>query len=279
MQLTSGQVFHHRWCTALAAQDVATLRGMYHPGAVQVSTATGQVLTGVDQIAGSLTQLFNVAGAVTTTRVEQFVDAGELICVESVQTTTYAQALTYDVFVLEGGLIRFHANGSISPRTQAPPPVPANPPTPGQDLYLRYWAAVGALDPVALSTLYAPNVVQVNVGTVVHGRDAILAAAQQYWHSGGRPQLMAVSRFVEAPQAVCVEAVAKMGGQGSLIDLTYYEVWLIQSGVVSHAVRGLITPRPAELREGLQRLHEHQIRAAQTVTEGMARLITPPSRW
>ena len=94
MQLTSGQLFHHRWCAALASRDVAALRGMYHPDAVRVSTTTGQVLTGVEQITGALTQLFDVAGAVTTTSVEEFVDAGEWICVESVQATAYAQALT-----------------------------------------------------------------------------------------------------------------------------------------------------------------------------------------
>lgn len=279
MQLSPGQMFHHRWCAALAAQDVAALQTLYHPAAVQVSTVTGKVLAGTEQITDSFRQLFAVAGAVTTTAVESFVDAGELICVESVQATAYAKALTYDVFLLEEGRLRHHVNGSISPRPQAPSLNPADPPTPGQALYRRFWGAVGAQDQAGLASVYTPDIVQVTVGDVVRGRDAVLAGAGQMWQTVGPSQLKGVTQFVETPEVVCVEGVADIGGRQMNLDVMFYEVWLLRAGLVGHRVNGLISPRPDQLRQGMQRLAQHQSQLLQTFTEGVTLRAAAPWRW
>lgn len=278
MQLSSAQLFHHRWCAALAAGDVAALRAMFHPDAVQVSMATGQVLTGVEQIAGTLEQLFAVAGPVATSGVESFVDLGDSFCVESVQSTAYAQVLGYDVFVVDGGLIRFHANGSIAPRSLSPLPPPTGP-TQGQDVYQRYWTATNAQDPNALAGVYTPDVRFSNVGNVVYGRDQLVGAVHRFWAGGMRSTLKTVSRFVEAPQMLCIEATANVGSRGGALDITYYEVWMLRQGQVSHLIRGLITPRPAELQQIIQKIAAANQRTVQDFAQATMMRSAMQVRW
>jgi ketosteroid isomerase-like protein len=278
MQLSSAQMMHHRWCAALAAGDVASLRALLHPDAVQVSAATGQVLTGVEQIAGALEQLFGVAGPVATSGVESFVDVGDAFCAESVQSTAYAQVLSYDTFVLDGGRIRFHINGSIAPRALSPLPPPAGP-SEGQDIYRRYWAATSAHDPNGLAGVYAPDIRFSNVGNVVYGRDAVIGGIQRFWASGLGSMLKTVSRFVEAPQVLAVEATASVGGNGGRLDITYYEVWMLQRGQISHSIRGLISPRPAELKQIMQKMADNNTRALQDFAQASMMRNAMQVRW
>lgn len=278
MQLSPAQMFHHRWCAALAAGDAATIRSMFHPDAVQVSTATGQVLSGVDQIIGALEQVFAVAGPIATSGVEGFVDLGDSLCVESVQSTSYAQAFSYDVFAIEGGRIRFHANGSIAPRSLSPLPPPTGP-TQGQDVFRRYWEATGAQNPNGLAAVFAPDIRFSNAGSVVYGRDAVIGAIQGFWAGGLGSTLRTVSRFVETPQALCVEATANVGGEGGRLDITYYEVWMLREGLISHLIRGLISPRPAELKEMMQKLAEANARALQDFAQASMLRNAMQIRW
>ena len=284
MQLSPAQMFHHRWCAALAAGDAATIRGMFHPDAVQVSTATGQVLTGAEQICGALEQLFAVAGPITTSGVESFVDLGDSFCVESVQSTSYAQVLSYDVFAIDGGLIRFHTTGSVAPRSLSPLPPPSGP-SQAQDLYRRYWAALSAQDPNALAGLLAPDIRFCDAGVVVYGRDAVLAAMRQVWAGGIGTTLKTVSRFVESPYTLCTEATANVGGRGGRLDISYYEMWILRQGQVpqqtqiSHLVRGLINPRPAELKQIVQKMAAANARAVQDWSQAFMMHNAMQVRW
>lgn len=278
MQLSSAQMLHHRWCAALAAEDVATLRSLFHPDAVQVSTATGRVLNGVEQIAGAFEQLFGVAGPVATSGIESFVDLGDAVCVESVQSTAYAQVFGYDVFVLDGSRIRLHVTGSITPRSLAPLPPPASP-TQGQDLYRRYWAATGAQDPNALTAVFAPDLRHSNAGNVVYGRESFVAGAQRFWAGGLRSALKTVSRFVETPHVLAVEATAGVGSQGGGLDITYYEVWLLRQGRISHLIRGLIAPRPAELQQIVQKAADTNMRTMQDFAQALMLRNAMQVRW
>ena len=284
MQLSPAQMFHHRWCAALAAGDAATIRGMFHPDAVQVSTATGQVLTGVEQIGGTLEQLFAVAGPIATSGVESFVDLGDAFCVESVQSTAYAQVFSYDVFVIDAGRIRFHATGSIAPRSLSPLPQPTGP-TPGQDVYRQYWAATSAQDPNGLAAVFAPDIRFSNAGNVVYGRDATIGGIQRFWAGGLGSMLKTVSRFVEAPGALCVEATASVGGQGGRLDITYYELWMLRQGPtphqvqISHLIRGLINPRPAELKQIMQKVADANARTVQDFAQSVMMRNAMQVRW
>lgn len=278
MQLSSAQMVHHRWCAASAAGDVAAARDLFHTDAVQVSTATGRVLSGVEQIGGALEQLFAVTGPVATSGVEGFVDLGDAFSVESVQSTPYAQVFGYDVFVLDGGRISFHVNGSIAPRSLSPLP-PQAPPTQAQDIYRRYWTATSAKDPDALAGVFAPDIRFSNAGNVAYGRDAVIGGVQRFWAGGMGSTLKTVSRFVETPHALCVEATAGVGGQGGTLDITYYEVWMLRQGRISHLIRGLITPRPAELKQIVQRMADANQRTLQDFTQAFMLHNAMQVRW
>jgi ketosteroid isomerase-like protein len=290
MQLSAAQLVHHRWCAALAAGDVAAVRGLLHPDAVQVSTGTGRVRNGVEQIAGALEQLFAVAGPIATSEVDGFIDLGDAFCVESVQSTTYAQVFGYDVFVLDGDRIRFHVNGSITPRSLSPLPPPAEP-TQAQDVYRRYWTATSARDLNGLGGVFAPDIRFSNVGNVVYGRDTVMGGIQRFWAGGMGSTLKTVSRFVETPHALCVEATAGVGGNGGSLDITYYEVWMLRQGEpsgqgqtphqmqISHLIRGLITPRPAELKQIVQRMADANQRTLQDFTQAFMLHNAMQVRW
>ncbi|WP_033223267.1 nuclear transport factor 2 family protein [Kitasatospora phosalacinea] len=277
MQLTPGQVFHHRWCAAMAARDVAALRDLHHPDAVLLSSSTGSVRSGAERIAADYSQLFATAGAVTTTAVEDFTDLGDAIRVESVVSTAFARMLTYDVFALDAGRVRVHVTGTILPRPPAPAPAQHAVPTPGQALHRRIWAATDARDAAALRAVYAPDAVQTVFGGVVRGADAIARGTWEGWQHGHATRLKAVTAFTDAPQAVCVEGVAGVEVQDTRFEVAYYQVFLVRAGLVTHSVTGLISPRPAELRQGLDRLADARLKAAQAITLGMAMRV--PRTW
>ncbi|WP_030241958.1 nuclear transport factor 2 family protein [Streptomyces sp. NRRL S-350] len=277
MHVTPSQAFHHRWCAAVAAQDLAALKGLYHPDAVMLSSTTGSVQAGAEQILAGYAQLFRTVGAMTTTAVEEFTDLGDVIRVESVRSTAFAPMLAYDVFALDDGRARVHVTGSIRPRPAAPAPPQHSVPTPGQNLHRRIWDAIDARDATALRAVYAPDAAQTVVGGVIRGADAIVQATWQNWHDGNTTRLKAVTAFTDAPQAMCAEGVAEVALQDTRFDTAYYQVWLLRAGLVTHCVTGLISPRPNELRQGLERLSDARLKAAQAVTLGMAMRV--PRAW
>lgn len=276
MHLSPAQAFHHRWCAAMAARDAAALRELYHPDAVQLSAATGQVLSGAPAIASGYAELFEVAGAIRTD-VMSFVDLGDGFVAESTQATASMQTTGYDVFVLADGRARFHTTGAISPRP--PAALPAESAAPGQAFYRRFWAAVNARDAAALEHLYAPDAVQASLDAVVRGRQAITGGVRQVWQSVGPAQLKGLTRFVEGPDALVVEGVANIGLMEARLDVEFYEVWLLRAGQAVLTVNGLINPRPAELRQALQKLADHRTRVLQTFTEGVTLRASAPWRW
>ncbi|WAL68585.1 nuclear transport factor 2 family protein [Amycolatopsis cynarae] len=277
MHFSPAQAFHHRWCAAMAARDTTALRELYHPDAVQLSVATSQVLTGAQAIASGYAELFGSVGAVQTTAVESFVDLGEAFVAESTQQTGFLQMTGYDVFALVDGRARFHVHGAISPRP--PAALPPESGAPGQAFYRRVWAATNARDAAALQHLYAPDAVMASTAGVVRGLQAITTGIQQVWQSAGPAQLKGLSRFVEGPDALAVEGVANIGLMEARLDVEFYEVWLLRAGQATLTVTGLINPRPAELRQGLQRLAEHRTRVLQTFAEGVTLRASAPWRW
>ncbi len=50
-----------------------------------------------------------------------------------------------------------------------------------------------------------------SAGNVVYGRDATIGGIQRFWAGGLGSTLKTVSRFVEAPGALCVEATTSSG--------------------------------------------------------------------
>jgi ketosteroid isomerase-like protein len=276
MQLSPAQAFHHRWCAAMAARDAAALHELHHPDAVQLSVVTSRVLVGAQAVAANYAELFGAAGAVATA-VQSFTDLGEAFVVESTQSTTSMQMTCYDLFVLAEGRVRFHAAGTIAPRP--PAALPPESDAPGQAFYRRLWAAMNARDAATLDHLYAPDAVQASVGGVVHGRQAITAGIRNVWQTVGPAQLKGLTRFVEGPDVLAVEGVANIGLAQARLDVEFYEIWLLRAGQAVLAVNGLINPRPAELRQGLQRLAEHQTRVLQTFAEGVTLRAAAPWRW
>lgn len=94
--------------------------------------------------------------------------------------------------------------------------------------------------------------------------------------------LKTVSRFVEAPHALCIEATASVGGQGGSLDITYYEVWLLRQThqlEISHLIRWLITPRPAELKQLVQRMADANQRTLQDFTQAFMLHNAMQIRW
>ncbi|MHC3473493.1 nuclear transport factor 2 family protein [Streptomyces sp. 7R007] len=275
MQLTSAQAFHHRWCAALAAQDTAALGELYHPDAVQLSVSTGRTLLGAEAIATGYAESFGIAGAVNTTGVENFIDLGTSFVAESTQSTSFAQATSYDVFALDGGRARFHASGSLFPRS--PGALPAqDPAAPGQAFFRQLWNAISMQDAATLTSLYAPDAVHASVAGIMRGGQVITDSLRQRWRQVGPPQLRSLSCFVEGPGALAVEGMANLGfGPDVRLDVEFYEVWLLHQGRAVFVTSGLISPRPAELRQGLQNYADNQIRNIQIVAQGLAHLHAP----
>lgn len=269
MQLTTTQIFHHRWAAALAAQDVAALRDLYHPDAVHLSVGNGQTLVGADAIASGFAELFDVVGAITVTSVESLIDAGGAYVAETVQSSRFAQARSYDAFVLDNGRALFHVTGSVNPR---PPAVtPRGSYSPGQVLHRRYWEACDRRDIAAVGDLYAPEAVAVELDTVVHGRQMILQNLQQAWQQGVITRLKSLSAFVEGPDVFASEGVLTLTVYDTPLDIEFYDVWILSAGRVGFNFTGFINPGLADVKQWMQKLADIRIRAIQSSGEAQVR--------
>jgi ketosteroid isomerase-like protein len=275
MQLTSTQAFHHRWSAAMAAGDVYALRALYQPGSsVQLSLGTGLVLMGAESIAAGYAETFGVVGGVVTAGVERFIDLGFAYVAESWQSSGYASTLSYDVFVLEGGLARYHVSGSVAPRT--PAALPAESAAPGQYFYRQVWDATNARDLAALAQLYAPDAVRASAGVVQRGSLAILQSEQQTWAQGGGQRISSLSTFVEGPNILAAEGVIEAVLMDTTFSLEIYDVWLMRGGQGVLNISGLINPRPEELNRLMQRVASSRRRAERPEAYGPNQLESRP---
>lgn len=151
-----------------------------------------------------------------------------------------------------------------------------DPAAPGQAFFRRLWDAISTQDAATLTNLYTPDAVHASVAGVMRGGQVITDSLRQRWREVGPPRLRSLSCFVEGPQVLAVEGVANLGfGLDLRLDVEFYEVWLLRQGRAVFVTHGLISPRPAELRQGLQRYADHQIRNIQTVAQGLANLHAP----
>src|SRR5579875_2543228 len=116
IQYTPGQTFYYQLSDAIDAQDFATLETLYHPDAVSLSMSTGQVFRGRKAILDSFKRAFQIGGAISSRAVESLVEAGGAVCVEAQLSTRIAQMQTYDIYLLQAGMVKQHVGGLISPR-------------------------------------------------------------------------------------------------------------------------------------------------------------------
>lgn len=253
--MTGGQAFWHRLCAARQAQDLASLRELYHPDAVAVAVGTGQVLRGRDAILASFAESFEVAGGVSV-KAEILMEAGAAVCVEASVATRFAQLQSYDVFLLHEGIVKQHIGGVISPR---PPTGGAArfPQTRAGAFYQRWWAAMEAHDFATQASLYCPDAIYVTCAPQQYwqGRDAIMGTLQQLAQAGQSVRLKSVISFVDAENLICAEVASTLSVRSPLgtlnaqFDLLTYEVLVLRGGLVAQRFGGLITPRWSELQQ------------------------------
>lgn len=259
MQQTAGEMFYYRLSSAIEAQDLATLETLYHPDATLISLRTGEIIQGRAAIMATITQTLAVASPIKPIAIESFVECSDdIICVEATQSTRFTQnRQTYDIYLLQAGVIRNHFSGMISPRQPAPSLPLTAPTTAEQHFYRRYRAALEAQDFAQLRTLYHPDATSISAsqGTVTRGYNEIESRLQQAMRILGPSRLKALTCFVEGPNLICTEGTFTIDVDPGMslrrvpLDLQCYDIFLLRAGVILLAIGGLIAPRPAELKE------------------------------
>jgi hypothetical protein len=96
--------------------DLVTLASLYHSDAVQLSADSGQVLRGTAAIVAAADRMLQAVGPIAAVSADQFVECGDVLCVEATQALRFRQVQTYDVFVLRAGAVQFQFSGMIAPR-------------------------------------------------------------------------------------------------------------------------------------------------------------------
>ena len=201
MQLTLGSEFSGRLTRAMEEHDLVTLASLYHPDAVQLSADTGQVLRGTAAIVAAADNMLQAVGPVRTVSASEFVECGDVLCVEATQALRFQEVQTYDVFVLRAGAVQFQFSGMIAPRAAALPQPPGGPSTAERRVYDRYRGAAAARDYARLRDLVSADAVDItaSLGVARQGRDAILDAARREARHSRPPKLKAVTGVVQAP--------------------------------------------------------------------------------
>jgi hypothetical protein len=279
MQLTPGQAFYARLSAAIESRDRSALESLYQPDVVLVSVSSGQTLRGRDAVLADIEQTSAFAGPVrqsVTGPNDRFVEFGDVIAVEATHTTRTAVYETYDVYLLHNGAVRYQFGGAISPLQPAPPPAFGPQPTAEQQFLFAYRAAAQAMDGGRLRALYRPDAVDiiVSLGMVDQGADRIVSRRLQ----GARvlrPQDRGLTRVADGPGYVCAEGVvAQHLGQtlirGALVDVLGYSICLLQDGAIRFQFSGFIRPRAAEILGQAKQLHEHNMRAWDSVIANQA---------
>lgn len=267
MQQTAGQMFYYSLSSAIEAQDLATLETLYHPDATLISLTTGQIIQGRAAIMATIKQTLSVTSPIKPVAIESFVELGDIICVEATQATRFTQnRQIYEIYLLQAGTIRNHFSGMISPRQPATPLHPGAPTTPEQQFHRRYWTALQAQDLAQLRTLYHPDAISISVsgGSITQGYDAIENNFQQGMRALGPSRLKALTRFIEDSNLICTEGTITIDIDPGMsltrvpLDLQCYEILLLRTGVIRLAFSGLISPRPAELKEAFKLIAERR---------------------
>lgn len=286
MQQTAGEMFYYRLSSAIEAQDLATLETLYHPDATLISLTTGQIIQGRAAIMATIKQTLSVTSPIKPIAIESFVElSDDIICVETTQSTRFTQnRQTYDIYLLQAGTIRNHFSGMISPRQPATPLHLGAPATPEQQFHRRYWTALQAQNLAQLRTLYHPNAISISVsgGSVTQGYDAIENNFQHETRELGPSRLKALTRFIEDSDLICTEGTFTIDIDPGMsltrvpLDLQFYNIFLLQTGVIRLAFSGLISPRPAELKEAFKLIAERRRKALGMTWDAF---ITSRRRW
>jgi ketosteroid isomerase-like protein len=279
MQLTSGQAFYARLSAAVESRDRTALAALYHPDVMMLSVTNGQTLRGRDAVLADIEQTAAFTGPIrqsVTGPNDRFVEYADVIAVEATHTTRIATYETYDVYLLHNGAIRYQFGGTISPRQPAAALALGPPTTAEQQFLFAYRAASHAADGQRLRALYRPDAVDIIVSLVMvdQGADRIVSRRLQ----GGRvlrPQDRGLTRLVDGPGYVCAEAVtAQHLGQtlirGAPVEVLGYSICLLQDGAIRFQFTGFIKPRAAEILGQAKQLHEHNMRAWDSVIANQA---------
>ncbi|MBO0792337.1 MAG: nuclear transport factor 2 family protein [Ktedonobacteraceae bacterium] len=285
MQETAGEMFYYRLSSAIEAQDLATLQALYHPDATLISLRTGQIVQGRAAIMATIKETLAVASPIKPIAIESFVELDDIIGVEATQSTRFTQnRQTYDIYVLQAGVIRNHFSGMIAPRQPAPPLHLGAPATPEQHIHRRYWTAIEAQNLAQLRTLYHPDAISISVsfGSVTQGYDPFENHLQQEMREWGPSRLKALTRFIEDSNLICTEGTRTIDIDPGMslsrvpLDLQFYNIFLLRAGVICLAFGGLISPRPTELKETLKLVAERRRKGVDMVWDAF---ITSRRRW
>ncbi|HLI71436.1 MAG TPA: nuclear transport factor 2 family protein [Ktedonobacteraceae bacterium] len=269
IQYTPGQTFYYQLSDAIDAQDFATLETLYHPDAVSLSMSTGQVFRGRKAILDSFKRAFQIGGAISSRAVESLVEAGGAVCVEAQLSTRIAQMQTYDIYLLQAGMVKQHVGGLISPR----PPIGRKSvqgwsQAKGAALYQQYWQALAARDFSTLANLYHPDAISVACSTnqFYRGRAAIIGLLKEGTANGGYVKLNSVESFVESGEIICVEITQTARRVSELgpvqIDALMYDVFVLHAGRILQHFGGAIAPRGPEIQQAAQEQMKRLIEAA-----------------
>lgn len=285
MQNTAGQMFYDRLSSAIETQDLATLETLYHPDATLISLTTGQIIQGRAAIIATIQQTLSVTSPIKPLAIENFVEFSDIICVEATQSTRFTQnRQTYDIYLLQSGSIRNHFSGMISPRQHVTPLQIAALTTPEQHFHQRYWTARQTQDLAQLRTLYHPDAISIAISgnSVTEGYATIESNFQREARELGPSRLKALTRFLEDTNLICTEGTFTIDIDPGMslsrvpLDLQFYNIFLLQAGVIRLAFSGLISPRPAELRETFKLIAERRSKAQSMVWDAF---ITSRRRW
>ncbi|GIH21567.1 nuclear transport factor 2 family protein [Rugosimonospora africana] len=259
--MTGGQEFYARLSKAREDQDIAALGAFYHPDAVSISLSTGQVFSGRQAIVDAFARTFQAAGVISSKSVESLVEAAGTVCVEATFTTRSGQIQTYDIYLLQAGMIKQHVSGLISPH----PPVGQGrvqqwPQTNGWAFFHYLRTAAEARDFVILAGLHHADAVSVgcSLNHSLSGREAIVNSAKQFAANGGYLKLKSIEAFAESSEIICLESVQTLEitstrAGSAQIDLLNYAVWVVHAGRIQRHFSGYISPRGPDLQRAIQR--------------------------
>jgi len=284
MQQTAGQMFYYRLSSAIEAQDLTTLESLYHPDATLISLTTGQIIQGRAAIMATISQALSVSSPIKPIAIESFVELlDDIICVEATQSTRFTQNhQTYDIYLLQAGVIRNHFSGMISPRQPATPLHLGAPATPEQQFHHRYWTAWQAQNAAQLRAFYHPDAISISVssGDVIWGNVNIENNVQRQMRELGPSRLKALTRFIEDANLICTEGTITIDIDPGMsltrvpMDLQCYNIFLLRAGAIHLAFSGFISPRPAELKETFKHIAERRRRGLDMIWDAMH-----PRRW
>jgi hypothetical protein len=98
----------------------------------------------------------------------------------------------------------------------------------------------------------------------------------------GPKRLKALTRFIEGPNLICTEGTFTIDIDPGMslnrvpLDVQFYSIFLLQAGLIRLDFGGLISPRPAELKETFKLIAERRRTGGQMVWDAF---ITSRRRW